>query len=893
MELIATHLGADFDALASMVAARRLHPRARLFFPGSREESVRRMLESGYLTLEELRQRDIDPAGIERIILCDIRQRDRIGAVATWLEERPDIELVVYDHHPGSPLDLVPVAGRVDPTVGATSTLLAEELARRGVEVTPSEASLLLMGIYEDTGSLTYPTTSARDLGAAAWLLERGGDLTAVRRFAVHRLDAEHLEILHRMTGALEVHRIRGRRVGIVALELGTYVDELAPLVSRCLELFELPLVFGLFGDGERLTVIARGEVPGWDLGEFLAAFAGGGGHATAASGSLRGPTAIETRERLLEHLARHLPEAARARDLMVEPFHAVDGDETVGGAKQRINQWRVNAVPVLDGARRVVGSVSRQILDAAVQHGLAERPVQAVMQRELEWVDPDSPADALGDRILSRHPRFVLVGDPREGKPIGLVTRMHVLRHLYSRLQGVGEGLDRRALEQRELRQNVERLLAERLPAPLLERVRQIAVAAGERQARVFLVGGFVRDLLLGRENRDLDVVVEGDGPRFAEELGARIGARVRIHGSFLTAAILCPDGLRIDVATARSEFYRSPAALPEVQSGALRQDLYRRDFTINTLAIRLGPEPQPELIDYFGGRRDLRDRTLRVLHSLSFIDDPTRVLRAVRLELRLGFSLSPETCRLVGVALAEGVFDRLSGARLREELVLLLDDPMTAERGLERLEELGVLAVLQPRLRLTAAAQERLRRATAAYDWYALEGLRQPPVALWRLYLMALLAELEPRELAPLAERLAVVGEDRRVLAGFQARLRCARAALARRAVAAHEVAAALEPLAGEELLLLMAVEGEPGREWIRRALVELRPLRLTIAGADLLQHGHRPGPAIGRALRATRDARLDGQITPAEELEFALAVLRQEAARPPAAGTAPGAP
>ena len=147
-----------------------------------------------------------------------------------------------------------------------------------------------------------------------------------------------------------------------------------------------------------------------------------------------------------------------------------------------------------------------------------------------------------------------------------------------------------------------------------------------------------------------------------------------MRAHRAFLTAVVVDPEGVHIDVATARSEFYRAPAALPEVQTSALRQDLFRRDFTINTLAIRLGPEPAPELIDYFGGRRDLKEKTLRALHSLSFIDDPTRILRAVRLELRLGFRISPETLHLAEVALAEGVFDHLSGSRLREELALLL---------------------------------------------------------------------------------------------------------------------------------------------------------------------------------------------------------------------------
>ena len=161
------------------------------------------------------------------------------------------------------------------------------------------------MGIYEDTGSLSYPTTSARDLAAAAWLLESGGDLDAVRRWALHSPDRAHLDVLHRMTEQLEVVRVHGHRVGVVALELGGFLDELAPLVSRCLELFELPLLFAIFGEGDRTTVIGRGHLPGFHLGHALAEVAGGGGHDTAAAGSVKGATPLELRERLLRWLRR------------------------------------------------------------------------------------------------------------------------------------------------------------------------------------------------------------------------------------------------------------------------------------------------------------------------------------------------------------------------------------------------------------------------------------------------------------------------------------------------------------------------------------------------------------------------------------------------------------
>jgi tRNA nucleotidyltransferase (CCA-adding enzyme) len=888
MEILTTHVGADFDAFAAMIVARRLHPEARLFFPGSREGSVRRMIEERGLEVPELRQKDVDPAALTRVILCDIRQRGRIGLVASWLEANPAIEVWAYDHHPAATGDLAVTGGIVDPEAGSTSTLLVEELRRQGLSIPAGEADLLLLGIYEDTGSLTYVTTGPRDLAAAAWLLEQGGDLAAVRASVSRPLDPERLDVLHHMTQRLEVHRIRGHRVGIVEVELGRYLEELAPLVSRCLEIFELPLLFAAFGEGERVTLIARGTLEDFDLGEALKELAGGGGHATAASARLKDTTLLEIRERLLAYLRRALPPAARARDLMIAPFYLIPAGITVEEAKAGLNARRINAAPV-EREGRIVGTVSRQILDAALQHGLGPRPVETVMSVELEWVDPDAPADEVRERMLSRHPRFVLVGDPAAGRPLGLVTRMQLLRHLHGQLADFEERFDRRAEQQGARREKIGKLLAHRLPAALTSRLAIIAGVSRDLGAPVYLVGGLVRDLLLERENRDLDLVVEGDGVAFAEALAQRVGGRVRVHRAFLTAVVVDAEGFHVDVATARSEQYRAPAALPEVQTSALRQDLFRRDFTINTLAIRLGPEPAPELIDYFAGRQDLKEKSLRVLHSLSFIDDPTRVLRAVRLELRLGFRMSPETLHLAHVALAEGVFDQLSGSRLRDELALLLDDPDLALRGLERLAELGVLRVLDPCIDLDGVTRERLRNARAAHDWYRLEGIADPPAQAWRLLLMALAGDLAAADLDRLAGRLMLAGEDRSLLTGFPGRLASARAALQgddrNRERAPHRVAEALEPLAGEELLLLMAGQmtgdDEAVRVWVRRYLTDLRGLKLGIRGSDLLAAGIPPGPRIGEALRATRRARLDGRIGESDELRHALAFLAGEPA------------
>jgi tRNA nucleotidyltransferase (CCA-adding enzyme) len=450
------------------------------------------------------------------------------------------------------------------------------------------------------------------------------------------------------------------------------------------------------------------------------------------------------------------------------------------------------------------------------------------------------------------------------------------------------------------------------------------VARVAAEMGVEAWLVGGTVRDLLLGRDGPDLDFVAVGDGAGLAAAVQRELGGRLLCHAEFLTADVIDAEGVHLDLATARQESYAAVAALPDVWPAAtLDDDLRRRDFTVNAMALRLpaglaasrpgslpaslpgsqangldlgGLVASVSLADPAGGRRDLAAGALRVLHERSFLDDPTRVLRGVRFEARLGLRLTPETEALARQAVAAGAFARLSGSRLRRELELLLgadaaDGPAAALTGLERLQELGVLGAVHPRLAASAewaAARRRLLDAAAELAWYraahvvghgrsarsARPAARQAQP--WLLLLLALAAGLSADERDELAARLLLAGGERRLLAGFGARLS---ANLPRLGAGArpHEVDAALAGLTDEELLLLAAEGGALARSWVRRYLTELRPLALAIRGADLLAAGAPSGPAIGRALRATRDARLDGEIGPGEELAFALARAR----------------
>ena len=239
-----------------------------------------------------------------------------------------------------------------------------------------------------------------------------------------------------------------------------------------------------------------------------------------------------------------------------------------------------------------------------------------------------------------------------------------------------------------------------------------QAGSLAGEMGFHAYIVGGMVRDLLLGSDNFDLDIVVEGDGIRFAGCLAERLQATVKSHERFGSATITFPDRPRVDIATARTEIYERPAALPRVTPGSIRDDMRRRDFTINSLAISLMPAEFGRLLDFFHGVRDLRERHIRVLHEQSFMDDPTRIFRAVRFEARLGFRMVRSTEQLLVEALSRSILTELEDYRIAAELRLILEEPDPA-RSLKRLAQLGVIDGLKNRPARKQVLEKQLKRA------------------------------------------------------------------------------------------------------------------------------------------------------------------------------------
>ena len=871
MKIITTHLSADFDAFAAALCAVRLYPDHRVLFPGSQEAAVRRFINDSCLPFPELKLRRARRETIEHAVVVDTSTPARLGEVWDLIQrDRCPIDLI--DHHTEERTDAIEAEITIFRPVGAACTIIADLFAERGIEPTEEEASLLMMGIYEDTGGLSYRETTADDLRVVARLIELGGSLAWVRRWVLKGLQPDQLALLNRIVEAAEEILINDIPVFLAMVEVDQYHEEAAYVVHRWVETFELPVGIVMLIQPPNVNLILRARVQGLHLGRVAQQF-GGGGHATAASARVTDRMPVELREGLLSSLADELPPPATAIDVANRRIFSVDARDNVDACKERINQLRLNAMPVKNAGGELVGMVTRQILDRALGHGMADRPVRSIMHPQLPLVAAEASLGELRDLFLERSYRFVVVEE--HGRPAGIVTRMELFRRLFERQYAAGSVLDHRMAGERPVSQSISRLLRENTTPWVQKLLRTAKAVADTVGIPVYLIGGMVRDLLLGRPNEDVDLVVEGSGIDFAYALAAYVDGRCHPHKPFLTAVVTLPDGNRVDVASARTEFYRTPAALPEVETSLIRQDLYRRDFTINSLAVALHGERHGELVDFFGGRKDLQRGDIRVLHSLSFIDDPTRAIRAVRYARRLDFTIAPDTRNLITTAVDEGVFDRLSGQRLRRELESLLaeDHPTSA---IELLAELGLLPALCPGLIWSEEIRATLLELEGQLAWFELEQLGPAPDP-WLLFLGSLALQAGADVPRRMADRLQLTGEQRRRVLDLDHGVRVVREASTpsvRRSLRVR----AVEGRHPEIILLAMAGIDLDARRRLADAVEAAVRIQPMVRGQQLIDAGVAPGPWVGSALKRVRDAIVDGEISEDQSLEYALSMANK---------------
>ena len=872
MEIITTHLNADFDTIASMLAACKLYPEAVCVLPGSQEETVKGFLvQSAFYNLPMRKPREIDLDKVTRLILVDIRSRSRIGIFAD-LVGRPGVSIHVYDHHPDEAAD---VKGDLEVIrrVGSTTTILVQILKERGLPITPDEATMMMLGIYEDTGSLAFPSTTVDDYLSAAHLLSCGAKLSQVSDILARDLTSGQISLLYDLIQGSRSYTIHGVEVVLAEARREEYVGDLALLVHKLRDMEAVNVLIVICQMGDRVVLVGRSRKPEVDAAALMREF-GGGGHSYAASATVKDATTFQVRERVLRALAEKVIPRRSAADVMASPARTVDAGETIHDVHRTLTRSNINAVPVMR-AGAVAGIITRQVVEKAVYHGLGEERASEYMNADFESVAPDTEIERVQEIIIGKNQRLVPV--LRDKEILGVITRTGLLRFLYDvrDMEHPGAAEDVPAEGTMAPRKNVANLMRERLPDRVTELLRAAGECAASLDMKAFVVGGFVRDLVMRGENLDVDIVVEGDGIRFAEVFGQEQGARVRPHHKFGTAVLVFPDGFKIDVATARVEYYLEPAALPTVEYSSLKQDMYRRDFVINTLAVRLSPAGFGEVIDFFGAQRDIKEKAIRVLHSLSFVEDPTRILRAMRFERRFGFTVSRHTLNLIRNAVRLDLLNRIPKPRLYTELELILkeEDPVGIIR---RLSELGLGSSIHPALTLDKAHLALLGETQEVLAWFSLLFLEEK-VEKWVVSFLALLDPLSPDEAKKLAKDLGVRSRVREWVRackdeGESVILRL----ISMTSVSRKVIYDILSAFPNEVILYLMARSKHPDiKRYISLYFTQLKNVRLQLKGQDLLDLGYRPGPRYKEIFDLLLEHKLTGELrSKKEEIAFLLA-------------------
>jgi tRNA nucleotidyltransferase (CCA-adding enzyme) len=872
MEVITTHTNADFDSLASMVAAKKLYPNAVMVFPGSQERSLRDFfIHSTLYALEIERVKNIDVQDVTRMILVDTRQVSRIGKFSE-IVGKPGLEIHIYDHHPPSPED---IHGSVEVVaeVGATVTLLVHLIQEKGIEITPDEATAMMLGLYEDTGNLTFPSTKEEDFRAAGFLIRHGANLNVLSNIITRELTAEQVFLLNDLIQSATRYRIHGVDIVIAQASVDRYIGDIAVLAHKLIDMENLDALFVLVLMENRVTLIGRSRIEEVNVGEVAAEF-GGGGHPTAASATMKGMALIEAHVRLMKALQEMVRPKRLARDIMIYPVKTIDPDRTLEEAGEILTRYNLNAMPVLHHAK-VVGLIYKQIVEKAIHHGLKGAPVKEYMTTEFAVVSSDAPFSRIQELIIGQNQRLVPVIEKDD--LVGTISVGDVMRGLQEEMMKSVDLFSAPEGQPLYARKKVlSKLMEERLP----ERIRKLLIEFGnvgdELGYSVYAVGGFVRDLMMGVENFDIDIVVEGDGIRFAEIVEKKVACHIRTHKKFGTAIILFPDRLKVDVATARLEIYDAPAALPTVETGSIKMDLYRRDFTINTLAIQLNPKAFGELIDFFGGVKDIKDKVIRVLHNLSFVEDPTRVFRAIRFEQRLGFQIAKHTQNLMKNAVKVGFMERLSGGRVLSEFILILqeDNPVPA---LKRMKDFDLLRFLHPHLTFDEEGEGFFERIHHVSSWFDLLFLEEE-YERWRIYLYGLTDFLKPDEVEQLCQRLSINERSQKKIMGGkhqadQILLQIYSWIMADYQPKRSEIYTILDPLPTEAKLFMMAKTTDTvTRRYISLYFTQLKDAKTLLRGADLIHMGIQPGPSIRKTLNDLLKARLDEQVTTRQdEMEF----------------------
>lgn len=898
MEIVVTHNNTDFDALASQFAVTKLYPGTKLVLNQPIVGGVREYLSLNRSSLPLIDSKYLDLSQVTGIYVVDCQHLDRLPEtiskfILSHLKKKSkSLKITVFDHHRVDPGGLLQHASEesVVAKVGSATSILVDRIRQAKMPLNQFEATLLALGIHEDTGSLTFSGTSEMDAQSLAYLMTFGVDLNQINAFIKPKWSDEQSALLNELMTNCIVKEIHGTKIVMALSRCDRYLDGVAHMARTLMDVHSADAAFCVVHMKDRVHIVSRSDSRCLDVSELMELF-DGGGHPGAASAVVKNGKIDAIISRLQSLLPERIKEQPTAQTLMSSPVRTVRPSLRMEEAHRLMLRLGQDGLVVCEG-EDVVGIVSRRDIDQAMHHRLGHAPVQGFMSRPVISVAPQASLDEIQQLMVLEDVGRLPVME-KSGKLLGLVTRQNVLEAVYGRVansknifvndpiygevsESAGEFLPRSASKsdpERAKKQKHFRKRFDSISPSLLELFASIGKEAAELDMVAYVVGGFVRDTILGvepskEEKFDLDFVIEGSAIKLAKHLVQKYPDKFELlvsHERFQTASLSSPFSFikEIDLSTARTEYYEFPAALPVVEASSLSQDIYRRDFTINSLAVCLHPDKLRfgELIDLYNGFEDLQKKLIRILHPFSFIEDPTRIVRAARFAARLGFHLEPKTkyraCRGISV----GLFNGLGGVRIKEEIRHILESDKRLD-SLSLLENLGGgLRFLDEKLKYGHKSRIHIRRAERLLDRYE---VKEP----WVVYLGLLLVRLPKTRLKEALDRLQMSNHQKEII--LKAKSIELSLGHKSKTFKRSQIYRLFKDQADETLAIVgcLAAPGTKVRRMVLLYLNELSQTDLLIDGSYLLDMGVPRGPLVGEILCEALNAKLDKLISSKED-------------------------
>ncbi|MCK8827096.1 CBS domain-containing protein [Natroniella acetigena] len=858
MEIIISHQRTDFDGLAAMVAAQKIYPQAKMVFAGGTTNNVKEYMSLYKNRIPIKYPSDIDKSQVTKIIIVDTRVAFRLGSFSE-LVQQDEIEVVVYDHHLNRQNCLQDVTEIIEP-LGATTTILVEQIRQRKIGLTSFEATLFTLGIYEDTGCLVFNSTTARDAKVVAYLLELGANLEIVEKYIDYSLNRQQQQLFNKLLDSAYKVTSKGFCISFFQAEVEEYIPDISLLAHKLDELHNVDALFVLVKSGNKVLIIGRSNHDSINVAQVLNYF-GGGGHARAAAATIKRNNVqdlIELQQELLKVAKENIVPSVLAENIMSSPVKTVTPDTSMREADELMLRYGHSGL-VVEENERLVGIISRRDIDKVRNHNLLHAPVKGYMSTNVVTIEAETSLKEAQDLIVKHDIGRLPVTD-QQGELVGIITRSDLLKLLYGTddyIKNRQNLYGRSLVELQEKRYNIDeklKLIKERI----MEVLKLAARLADFLEADLYLVGGFVRDLLLEQGSLDLDLVVEGNGIKFARKLAQELNGDLNVHHEFETATISLGNNLNLDVSTTRVEYYSDIASLPEIEPGSIQQDLFRRDFTINALAIQLNQDSFGQLVDFFDGKVDLEQGLIRLLHNFSLHDDPTRIFRGLRFASRYQYQFESETEKLIRQAVDLDVVDKLSNNRLIAEVKKGLNDAQPLS-FIKLLFDYDLLSYLSNNISWNQTKEELAVNLSKIIEWSDSLAVTFN-IEEWLLYFTLLVAGLEKKEIKILVADFNLSSDClQRLLFSLEVDQVIEQLLVAEKKSRIYFI---LKELAIEDILFLLARESKL-IERVKLYLENLQWLDIEVSGEDIIDLGYQPAPGFKKVLEEVKKAKLDGEV------------------------------